>query len=225
MSWKESFLNHLGTGFLTGVTFGEWVKLVAENRGRISPRYWSRALSITAYSLLNSSLRLVENAIHGRQIEQAHVPPPLFILGHWRSGTSHLHNLLALDDRFAFPTLFQVLHPHTFLISEPYLSGLIDQLLPETRMGVDNMPLRSGVPGEEEFALCAATGLSPFCGSVFPRREDHYERYLTFRDVSDAERTRWKRAFDWLMRKLSLRYGKPMVLKSPPHTGRVRVLL
>ena len=32
------------------------------------------------------------------------VPTPLFILGHWRSGTTHLVNLLAATGRFAVPT-------------------------------------------------------------------------------------------------------------------------
>ncbi len=37
--------------------------------------------------------------------------PPLFILGHWRSGTTYLHNLIVRDDQSARPTLYQVLFP------------------------------------------------------------------------------------------------------------------
>ena len=43
---------------------------------------------------------------------------PLFILGIWRSGTTHLHNLFAQDDRFAFANNYQVCFPRTFLTME-----------------------------------------------------------------------------------------------------------
>ena len=30
------------------------------------------------------------------------LPPPLFILGHWRSGTTHLYNVMSRSPRFGF---------------------------------------------------------------------------------------------------------------------------
>ena len=56
--------------------------------------------------------------MHGRAVEATPVEPPLFILGHWRHGTTHLHNLLAQDPQFAYPTLYQTLYPRTFLTTE-----------------------------------------------------------------------------------------------------------
>jgi hypothetical protein len=62
-------------------------------------------------------------------------------------------------------------------------------------------------------------------GWVFPRRAEHYDRYLTLRDASPDEVAEWKSALAWLVRKLSFKHGKPLVLKSPGHTCRIRVLL
>jgi hypothetical protein len=59
----------------------------------------------------------------------------------------------------------------------------------------------------------------------FPRGAERYERYLTFRGVPDREVARWKDALLRFVKKLTLRYGRPLLLKSPPHTGRVRLLL
>ena len=40
-----------------------------------------------------------------------------------------------------------------------------------------------------------------------------------------AHRRGWKRAFLHLARKLTWKYGRPLLFKSPPHTARIRLLL
>jgi hypothetical protein len=37
---------------------------------------------------------------------------PLFIIGHWRSGTTLLHNLLATDPGFGYTTTYQAIFPN-----------------------------------------------------------------------------------------------------------------
>jgi len=223
--WRERFLELVGTGALTGITFGDWLKLLVENRFRVAPRFWGRACGITGYSLLNSVLRLVEEAAYGHAVAGTEIEPPLFILGHWRSGTTHLHNLLSLDTRFAYPNLFEVLNPHSFLVAEPVLRRLMRLVIPPTRLGIDSMPLDLLLPNEEEYALCASTVLSPYLGWVFPQREGRYEQYLTFREVPPAEVAVWKAAMLRFFRKLTSKYKKPLILKSPPNTGRIALLL
>jgi hypothetical protein len=60
---------------------------------------------------------------------------------------------------------------------------------------------------------------------VFPRRAGHYDRYLTLRGVKNGEIAEWQGAILWFAKKLTWKYRKPLVLKSPPHTGRIRLLL
>ena len=68
--------------------------------------------------------------------------------------------------------------------------------------------------------------LSPYLGISFPRSEAHYHRYLTFRDVPEDERTKWKNSFRWFLKKLTFKYnGRALLLKSPPHTARIKLLL
>ena len=152
------------------------------------------------------------------------VQPPLFILGHYRSGTTHLHNLLALDPQFAAPTFFQALNPHTFLTTERWAAPVADRLVVRRRYQ-DEVALGAGVPTEDEIALGTMTGLSPYLGWYFPRGGSGYDRYLTFRGVPDEEVARWGLALTTFLKKLTLRYGRPLVLKSPPHTARIRLLL
>jgi hypothetical protein len=131
---------------------------------------------------------------------------------------------MTVDDRFASPNNYEALFPHTFLSTEAAAARWVARFWPERRP-MDNVQWTIRSPQEDEFALNIATGESPCMGWIFPRRREHYDRYLTFRDVPADEVARWRGAFLLFARKLTRKYGRPLVLKSPPHTCRIRLLL
>ncbi|MDQ3623713.1 MAG: sulfotransferase [Verrucomicrobiota bacterium] len=90
---------------------------------------------------------------------------------------------------------------------------------------MDNIKLSFQAPQEDEFAPCLTTLLSLYLGISFARREEDYLRYLSFRDVPHREIEEWKAGFFLFLKKLTYKYGRPLVLKSPPHTARIRLLL
>jgi omega-hydroxy-beta-dihydromenaquinone-9 sulfotransferase len=224
MPWREAFLNRFGVGAFGGITLGRWLRVLRENRFAVDRPYWGRAALITLASVPNTLLAAWENALYGRKVRDAQVAPPVFVLGIWRSGTTHLHNLLAQDDRFAYPNFCQVVYPHTFLSAEKTHARLLRAFLPERRLQ-DSVRLGVREPQEEEYALCSLTGRSLLLSLAFPRRAEHYDRYVTLRGLSGQELTEWKAALTWFLKKLSLKYGRPLVLKSPGHTCRIRLLL
>jgi len=224
MSLRDAIIAVAGPSFLGGCRAQDWLWLLKDNHFAVHPRYVLRALSISALSTLNSLLACYENRRYGERIQSATIEPPLFILGHWRSGTTLLHNLLAVDTRFACATLYEVLFPHTFLTTERLLSTLLAPLLPRKRLG-DNVRLSFEMPYEDEFAICILSFRSPQLGSVFPIREQHYERYLTLRGLSETEIAEWRAALTTFLKKLTLKHRRPLVLKSPAHTCRVPLLL
>ncbi len=161
----------------------------------------------------------------GARVENEIVQPPLFILGHWRSGTTHLLNLLSHDNRFAYPNAYQVAFPHTFLSAEGGVNyKLLKLFLPRTRP-MDNMRLDLNVPFEDEYATCTTSQLSPYMSYVFPKRREYFDRYLTLRDVPEAETERWRNSLMTFLKKLTHKYQRPLILKSPPHTCRIALLL
>ena len=224
LSWRERFLIACGPGPLAGVTTADWLGLLRENQFAIDSPYLFRAASISWCAVTNSLFRWCDDRRFGRAVRDAVVHPPLFVLGHWRSGTTHLHYLLARDARFAFPNFYQCCYPHTFLSTERHFSALPAFLLPERRP-YDEVRTDLKVPQEDEFALAVSCFLSPYVSGVFPRRAAHYDRFLTFRDASDREIARWKAALLGFVRKLTVKHGKPLILKSPAHTGRIKLLL
>src|SRR5687768_8687536 len=223
MAWRDAFIRRFGPGMLGGITFGDWVRLLRENRFKVPPWYWVRAVAITSQSAQNSVMRWVEQRRYGQLVRDAEVSPPVFVLGHWRSGTTLLHNLLAVDDRFAFPNNYQAFFPHSFLSTERTQAAFVQWIL-SPRRPMDNVEWTIRSPQEEEFALCMMTFMSPCMGWNFPKRRDHYDRYLTFRGVPEPEVARWQAALLAYFKRLSWKYKRPLVLKSPPHTARIRLL-
>ena len=162
---------------------------------------------------------------YGQQIEQTEIKEaPLFILGHWRSGTTLLHRLMSLDPQFAYPNMFEVYNPWTFLTMEPVLEKQLQNLPPEKRP-MDNMVMTYKDPAEDEFAISLLSSKSPILGWAFPKHEQYFDRYLTLHNLTEAERQEWKRFFVYFLKKLTLKYQKPLLLKSPHHTARVKTLL
>ncbi len=224
MSWRELFATHIGPGALCGITLGDWLRLLGENRFAVDPPYWMRAAMVTGASLQNSLFRRWEEWRYDAAIRAMQPEPPLLVLGIWRSGTTHLHNLLARDRRLAYPNFFEVFYPHTFLSTAWSNRAILSHFLPERRPQ-DNVRMAIDEPQEDEFALNCLTQMSWALLWTFPRRADHYEQYLTFRSASQADVARWQRALKWFVQKLTYQYRRPLVLKSPALTGRIKLLL
>lgn len=198
---------------LEGITFGDWYQLLRRERFRIDPICWPRALWLTAMSLWNSTAaRTVERKL-GAAIASTHVKAPIFVLGHYRSGTTHLHELLSYDERFASPNRYQAFNPQTFLATESRFAPIVEPFMLPRRVQ------------EDEVAFMVSTQLSPYMSWCFPRSTANYDRYLTFRDAEPHEIAAWSKAMDQFVKSLTLRFARPLILKSPPHTARVRQLL
>lgn len=224
LSWRERLLLAVGPGVLAGVRSGDWLRVLRHNLLSLRWSCLPRASSITLLSALNSLFASCERARYGSDIDSVDVRAPVFVLGHWRSGTTHLHYLLCTDDRFAFPNLYQANFPHSFLVTERLSSPMQAFLLPRERP-YDHVALRMDVPYEDEFAICAACLMSPYMSAVFPRQAQNFDRFLTLQDVSSAERDQWRRTLLTFLKKLTYKYSRPLILKSPTHTARIRWLL
>src|SRR5262245_9545856 len=56
----------------------------------IHPRYLLRLLLVVSSSVCSAPLRLWEAIVYGQRIARVRLDnPPIFIIGHWRSGTTH----------------------------------------------------------------------------------------------------------------------------------------
>jgi hypothetical protein len=90
---------------------------------------------------------------------------------------------------------------------------------------MDNMVTGWERPQEEEFALCSMGLPSPYLTMAFPNDPPQFDEYLDFEGVPRADVERWQQALLWFLRRVGYRQPGQIVLKSPPHTGRLKVLL
>jgi hypothetical protein len=210
--------------FWHGMTLGIWLRFIARNRFAFSPSRVHIAVAITLVSLINTAVSFVQWLFLERRVGRVRIEnPPVFIIGHWRSGTTLLHELLVLDERFAFPTTFDCFAPNESLVLARFVNRWLRWLLPKRRP-MDNMAAGWDRPQEDEFALCNMGLVSPYTQIAFPNRPQG-EEYLDMQSVPIEELERWKAGLMRFMQRLTWRANKPIVLKSPPHTARIRLML
>jgi hypothetical protein len=207
-----------------GSDFFGWLRLLIRNRFAVPPGYWYLAVIITFMSFWNTFWRLVQQAVFGRRVRATTLKhPPIFIIGHWRTGTTLLHEYLTLDERHAFPTTYQCMSPNHFLLTESIVPLFMRFLLPSKRP-MDNMKAGFDRPQEDEFALCMLGQPSPYLTIAFPNNGFRYQEFFDLENISEKSLRRWRRAFKTFLKQLTYRNPNRLVLKSPPHTCRIKVL-
>lgn len=199
--------------------------MARRNGWRVAPRFVLDLAIDMACGTMHSVLAGIEalawsHAIHRVQLD----PAPIFILGHWRTGTTMLHELLALDPRHNAPNTFECLLPNHFVLTERWLKPLTRSLLPKSR-GFDGMPVDWDYPQEDEMALACLGERSPYSQIAFPNEPRRDAEYLDLEELSEAQRKRWENTLLRFLRRLSLMRAGKLVIKSPTHTCRIPTLL
>jgi len=207
-----------------GMDASGWVRLLARNRFAVSPRSLHRVALISVSASLNTLLRHVQDLLWSRQVTAMEVQPPVFVIGHWRSGTSLLHELLSLDPAHVAPTTYECFFPNHFLLTENHVPKLFKFLVPPRRP-MDNMRMSWDGPLEDEFAMCNLGHPSPYLTIAFPNEPPQHRDYLDMENVPPDAVHRWQQSLLRFLKQITFRTGKRIVLKSPPHSCRVRVLL
>jgi Sulfotransferase domain. len=189
---------------------------------------WSRWLQIglmPVFGLYNSAMATVETLLFSRKIKRTEIhPEPIFILGYWRSGTTLLHNLMCLNPRYAYPTLYETLFPWHFLSTETINTRLTAWMVPESRP-MDNVKAHWQAPQEDEFALCTMCLVSPYTLPLRPFDQKQWTRSFRLDELPAEDRKLWFDTMIHFMKKLTVRHGKPLIMKSPSHTYRIKQLL
>ena len=153
------------------------------------------------------------------------MPPPVFILGHWRSGTTHLYNIMCQSRAWGFvPPVATGLPWDLFGLAKAF-NPLLERALPEHRY-IDNIPVKPDSPQEDEIAIANMSEVSFYHGIYFPKAfAENVRRGLFFDGCSTADVRGWQRQFTYFLRKLYLHQGKrPLLIKNPVYTGRFKML-
>ena len=175
-----------------GCNFLAWLRLLMRGRFAVHPRLIYVAVIVTFVSLCHTVLRWLQLAVYGRRIARTPIrEAPIFIVGHWRTGTTLLHELLILDARHGYPTTYECMVPNSFLLTEGFFTRWLPFLTPSHRP-MDNMAAGFDRPQEDEFALCMLGQPSPYLSIAFPNRAPLCQEYLDLEGLPPRALAVWK---------------------------------
>ena len=179
---------------------------------------------VSLTSAVNSGWSLINGLLKQSQISNTRIEkPPIFIVGHWRSGTTLTHELMSQDSNLTYPSNYDAFVPWHFLVSARLVKWPVKILLPRKRP-FDNMSIDVDYPQEDDFALMAMGAPSYYRRFGFPDQQDSFIELLDSEKLTGAGRARLADCISIFYKSLTSRSGRQLVLKSPPHTARIALL-
>ncbi len=194
---------------------------------KIDSRYYLRCLIAGIVSFLAAPFRWFELILFSKKLSRTPLPKsPVFILGHWRSGTTLLHNAMAQDKQFAFINTFQSVFANQFFASRWLFKPIMRLLMPEKRPA-DNVLLSPELPQEEGIALSNINSFGFYNFFYFPRDwKAFYDLYISGDSSSPAALKAYGKQYKKLIAQALIEYNrKEFISKFPPNTGAVKHLL
>ena len=206
----------------------DWKTFKGITQGQTIGKGYKTKYQLTkAICRLLSCLKPIQDRRYDKRLKnQAINMEPVFILGHWRSGTTFVHNVLAHDKHFGYTTTYQTVFPHMMMWGQPMFKKTMAWLMPDKRP-TDNMELNVDLPQEEEFALSNMMPCSYYDFWFLPQNMLEYcDRFLTMKTATPEEHRMFRETFLKLI-KISLwnTQGSQFLSKNPPHTGKVKEIL
>lgn len=209
--------------WLAGCSLVPWARLLLRHRRGIKLKCLPAMAIAAVLSAISTGLGLLQDLFYHRRISRTPIPAPIFIIGHWRTGTTLLHNLLSLDPRHASPNGYECAFPTHFVLTERWLLRFFDWL-PEFRRPMDNMKVRFRSPQEDEFALLLLGEPTPYWHFAFPNRSKS-DSAGELGPLPSHARESLKQALWRFVQQLTWLHSRRLVLKSPPHSARIGLLL
>lgn len=206
----------------------DWNTFKGITKGQTIGKGYKTKYQLTkAICRLLSSLKSIQDKRYNKLLKDMPVNmEPVFILGHWRSGTTFVHNVLAHDKHFSYTTTYQTVFPHLIMWGQPFFKKTMAWLMPDKRP-TDNMELSVDLPQEEEFALSNMMSCSYYNFWFLPQNMMEYcDRYLTMETATEEDKRTFRETFLKLI-KISQwnTKGTQFLSKNPPHTGKIKEIL
>lgn len=177
-------------------------------------------------ALLRMPVSWMEKIITARSIKN--MPPmkaPVFIIGHWRSGTTHLCNVLSKSPDFGYVSPIASGLPWELLTIGRFFRNSLEKQLPSDRL-IDQVPVTPESPQEDEFGIANMFPISFLHGLYFPKNfQRNFNQGIFFDDCSPKEIETWQKTFIYYLKKVSLAQdNRQLLIRNPAYTTRVQML-
>jgi hypothetical protein len=152
--------------------------------------------------------------------------PPIYILGHWRSGTTLLHNLMCCHKNIAYPTTYQTVFPNNLFFFKGVMRAIMQYYLPDKRL-VDHIKMHVDFPQEEDFALGNEEGFSFYYWFFFPNEYQKItDEFLSLSSEDAKKMKKYKLGYKRFIKRCLLNVGGDQyIAKNPPNMARIPFIL
>jgi omega-hydroxy-beta-dihydromenaquinone-9 sulfotransferase len=187
------------------------------------PAYYLQIIAALPFALLQFLL-------YGKRIKKTVISKdPVFILGHYRSGTTLLQKLMVSNKLFGFLTNYDALFPNSNLLfgkrMQYVFQWVINLLKIKNPFFHNSIVNLSEATEEDDYLMNKASTYSAYWGFVFPKRWREWlngSKQFMNQQYCDG----WKREYLKTIKYVTFKNnGKQLVLKSPPNTERISMLL
>ena len=165
MAWAELVVDRIvATGFIRPAVL--WRGL---QHCHPSPSRWEVSALISLSGLLVEPLAWMQSLLFAQRLQRVQLPDdPIVVIGHWRSGTTYLHQLLACDPTVATARNTLTVAPQVALLLKPWIAPLLKAWMTRVRP-IDAVPWGPDDPQEDELGLARLTFDTNMGGMAFPR--------------------------------------------------------
>ena len=165
MAWAELVVNRIvATGFIRPAVL--WRGL---QHCRPSPSRWGVSALISLSGLLVEPLAWMQSLLFTQRLQRVQLPDdPIVVIGHWRGGTTYLHQLLACDPTVATARNTLTVAPQVALLLKPWIAPLLKAWMTRVRP-IDAVPWGPDDPQEDELGLARLPFDTNMGGMAFPR--------------------------------------------------------
>lgn len=211
--------------YMYGCDLAHFQHLLEVNKADLDPKQAGRIEECLRYSKFLSRWAKVERFFWDKRIRNVVIDkPPLFILGHWRSGTTYLFNLLSCDPAVSYMDSMTTFTFHNFLLLRYHLPKHYRGMLTGDRFG-DDMEFLPNSPQEECYAIANCIDETFTHLITFPKNYRLYMDYAFEDCLTPEQRRRWCDTHEYLLKKITyFRKGKRILFKSPDNTAKMGML-
>ena len=154
---------------------------------------------------------------------------PVFVIGHFRSGTTMLHKILAADTQFGYFRNYDLVLPGSLFPGSLVLRSALRRMICNLKVpsfAYNNVVFDLEDPQEEDMCMVTSfASISYYWLFVFPTlASQHFSRYVSFE--SENEKRQWQQEYLYYLKHISRKHnGKRLLLKNPPNMARIKAIL
>ncbi len=202
-----------------------WKVLLNENK--VDPIYKHKIRQVNLFKTIIKPFRVLQRLLFDTRINKIDLQTkqPIFIIGHWRSGTTHLHYIFHKDKQFGTLSNYQTFSFTTALLSQRFVKFILSPLMPKERTQ-DHIKMTVDKPGEEEQPLSVISTRTGIHTWLFNKNKSYFEKYNLFKGINTEEKKGWQEDYTYVLKNIAYaNNNKQLLLKNPHNTSRVKELL